>query len=114
MMLMLNVLTAENKEELLAFAGDNSKPAVEEKVKEMRSSSVAAGEGDSSGSPRGIRHSFPFALYNDRGETAKAIIEQKKTELGKEATDSDAFYAILVEWAQQHQAAEAVSEAPAA
>jgi hypothetical protein len=100
--LMLNVVTAENKEQMLEFAETHTKSEVEAHVKSTR---VNAGtQGNTS--PRGVRHSFAFNLYNNDGESAKAIIEAAKADLPPEVKKDDkaatnaAFLKIVTEWSQ--------------
>lgn len=119
--LMLNVVNAENKGELLEFAETHSKSEVEAHVKSVR---VNAGT-ESGVSARGVRHSFAFSLYNNEGEIVKAAIESAKADLSPEQRKDDkaatnaAFLKIVTEWSQMRAAvagaaAPAAAEAPAA
>lgn len=116
--LMLGIVTAENKGELLEYAETHSKSEVEAHVKSVRTN---AGSGSNS-SPRGVRHSFGFNLYNNEGEIVKAAIESAKADLSPEQRKDDkvatnaAFLKIVTEWSQMRAAVAApapTGEAPA-
>lgn len=111
--LMLNTVTAENKGEMLEYAANHTKSEVEAHVKSVRTNAGSQGNTN----PRGVRHAFAFNLYNNDGETAKAILEQAKARLSPEQRKDEkaalnaAFQLILTEWSQLAAASQATAAA---